>query len=309
MSFKLNPITGLLDLVGATSTGSGLGDVVGPSASTDNNFAIFDGTTGKLLKDSDVKGSDFQSVTATNINYATATHTTISVVTVSATSLASLNLSTTNLIFTKITGTTVTATSLASLNISTTNLTFSTATGTTVTATNLNGQAIDVATITATSLGTLNISTTNLTSTLVSATNVNFSGATILDSNINTNADLLLQGFSFIIDGGTETIGNGTVKGFALIPFNATVTNLYLIADQTGNIAIDIWKSTYSDTNLPTDGNSIFGSVVFSLSNAQAMSLSSGFTGSIIANDVIRFNVDSCTTITNCTVGISMRKT
>jgi hypothetical protein len=31
---------------------SGSGDVVGPSSATDNAFALFDGTTGKLLKDS-----------------------------------------------------------------------------------------------------------------------------------------------------------------------------------------------------------------------------------------------------------------
>jgi hypothetical protein len=38
---------------GATGGGGGgSGDVVGPAASVDGNIAVFDGTTGKLLKDS-----------------------------------------------------------------------------------------------------------------------------------------------------------------------------------------------------------------------------------------------------------------
>jgi hypothetical protein len=43
---------------GAT-TGSGSGDTSGPSSSTNNNFAAFNGTTGKLLKDSGYSYSTF----------------------------------------------------------------------------------------------------------------------------------------------------------------------------------------------------------------------------------------------------------
>ncbi len=39
--------------------GGGSGDVVGPSSATDSNFAAFDGTTGKLIKDSTKSASDF----------------------------------------------------------------------------------------------------------------------------------------------------------------------------------------------------------------------------------------------------------
>lgn len=38
-------------LKGSSSTTGGTGDVVGPSSSTNNDFALFDGTTGKLIKD------------------------------------------------------------------------------------------------------------------------------------------------------------------------------------------------------------------------------------------------------------------
>lgn len=47
---------------GSVSTGGGgggSGDVVGPSSATNNNFVAFDGTTGKLVKDSAKSASDF----------------------------------------------------------------------------------------------------------------------------------------------------------------------------------------------------------------------------------------------------------
>ena len=50
MPYKWNPFTSNFDLIDDSATG----DVVGPSSSTDENIAIFDGTTGKLIKDGGV---------------------------------------------------------------------------------------------------------------------------------------------------------------------------------------------------------------------------------------------------------------
>lgn len=47
MAFKLNPLTGRLDVVNSAS-----GFVVGPSTATDKAIARYDGTTGKLIQDS-----------------------------------------------------------------------------------------------------------------------------------------------------------------------------------------------------------------------------------------------------------------
>jgi hypothetical protein len=51
MPYKFNVFTGNFDLVSGGG-GGGSGDVVGPTSSTDNAFARWDGTTGKLLQDS-----------------------------------------------------------------------------------------------------------------------------------------------------------------------------------------------------------------------------------------------------------------
>lgn len=46
------------------AAGAGTGDVVGPSSATNNSLARFDGTTGKLLKDGAVIGTDVQAYNA-----------------------------------------------------------------------------------------------------------------------------------------------------------------------------------------------------------------------------------------------------
>lgn len=57
------------DLLDTPSPGSGTGDVTGPASSTDGAVALFDGTTGKLLKDGVVLGT---AATTNSTAYATA---------------------------------------------------------------------------------------------------------------------------------------------------------------------------------------------------------------------------------------------
>ena len=51
----------------SSATGGGSGDVVGPASSTNNSLARFDGTTGKLLKDGAVIGTDVQAYDANSL--------------------------------------------------------------------------------------------------------------------------------------------------------------------------------------------------------------------------------------------------
>lgn len=53
--------------------GEGAGDVVGPGSAVDSNFVAFDSTTGKLIKDSTSKASDFASALGADDNYVTDT--------------------------------------------------------------------------------------------------------------------------------------------------------------------------------------------------------------------------------------------
>jgi hypothetical protein len=73
---NLNITGATVNVVGDTAnvvitTGSGTGDVVGPASATDSNFASFDTTTGKLLKDSGVSTASFAPALGADDNYVT----------------------------------------------------------------------------------------------------------------------------------------------------------------------------------------------------------------------------------------------
>lgn len=64
ISVSYNDGAGTLTI--SASGGSGTGDVVGPASAVNNRFAAFDGTTGKLIKDSGSSASSFASASHTH---------------------------------------------------------------------------------------------------------------------------------------------------------------------------------------------------------------------------------------------------
>jgi hypothetical protein len=117
-----------------------------------------------------------------------------------------------------------------------------------------------------------------------------------------------VSALTFVIDGGGSAITTG-VKGDIEVPFACTITAARLFADQTGSIVVDIWKDTYANFP-PVVGDSITASAKPTLSSAikaQNTTLT-GWTTSIAAGDVLRFNVDSITTCTRVTVSLSVTR-
>jgi hypothetical protein len=100
------------------------------------------------------------------------------------------------------------------------------------------------------------------------------------------------------------------VKGDLQIPFNCTITSWALMADQSGSVVVDIWKTAFAGFP-PTVSNTITGSATPTLSSAQSATSSTltGWTTSITANDVLRFNVNSVSTITRVTLSLSVTRT
>src|SRR5690349_856367 len=100
---------------------------------------------------------------------------------------------------------------------------------------------------------------------------------------------------NFVIDGGGSTITTG-IKGDLLVDFACTITGVTLLADQSGSIVIDIWKDTYANFP-PTDADSITAAAPPTISTAaksQDTTLT-GWTTSVAAGSILRFNVDSAT--------------
>lgn len=113
---------------------------------------------------------------------------------------------------------------------------------------------------------------------------------------------------NFVIDGGGSTITTG-IKGDLVVDFACTITAVTLLADQTGSIVVDIWKDSYA--NYPPDNSdSITASATPTISTAtksQDTTLT-GWTTSISAGQILRFNVDSVTSIARVTVALKVTR-
>jgi hypothetical protein len=106
---------------------------------------------------------------------------------------------------------------------------------------------------------------------------------------------------NFIIDGGGSVISTG-VKGFLQVGLPVTLSNWALIADQSGSIGIDIWKTP--SPGIPTVANSIVAGAGPALASQQygTGSTFSWGTSAIAFNDVLAFNVNSASTVTRVTI-------
>lgn len=100
------------------------------------------------------------------------------------------------------------------------------------------------------------------------------------------------------IDGGGATITTGAKGVLGPFPWDVDITGWTLLADQSGSIVIDIWKDTYANYP-PTDADSITASAPPTISSAvkgQSTTLT-GWTVRVEAGRILRFNVDSVTSL------------
>lgn len=113
---------------------------------------------------------------------------------------------------------------------------------------------------------------------------------------------------TYVIDGGGALISTG-IQGYLEIPFKCSITSVYLLADTTGSVVVDIWKDTYANYP-PTVADSITAAAkpTISASNKSVNSTLTGWTTTINAGDVLAFNVDSVTSITRLTITLNVNR-
>jgi len=107
-----------------------------------------------------------------------------------------------------------------------------------------------------------------------------------------------------VIDGGGAVITTGP-KGDLEVPAAVTIASARLFANVTGSIKIDIWKDSYANFP-PTNADTITAAnepTIASGVKDQDVTLT-GWTKAFNAGDVLRYNVDSCATITRCLVSL-----
>lgn len=114
-----------------------------------------------------------------------------------------------------------------------------------------------------------------------------------------------------VIDGGGSAITTG-VKGDLVVPYNCTITSVTALADQSGSIIVDIWKDSYANFPPVDSPDSITASAPVTISSASKSqdSTLTGWTTSLSAGDVLRFNVDSnpATSITRVTIALAVSR-
>ena len=118
-------------------------------------------------------------------------------------------------------------------------------------------------------------------------------------------ANQAIRDITFVISGGGSAIATG-VAGYLEVPFACTINRVTLIADQTGSIVIDIWKHSYVLNTPPVVADTITASALPTLSSAQTYqdSTLTGWTTAVAAGDLLAFNVNSATTVTQVTLSL-----
>lgn len=112
----------------------------------------------------------------------------------------------------------------------------------------------------------------------------------------------------FLIDGGGSAIGTG-IHGDIEIPWTAEILRGTVLCDQTGSITVDVWVDTFANYP-PTNTESITASAPLTVTTAAASqdTTLTGWTTTLAAGSTMRFNVDSATTVTRCTVSLLVDK-
>ena len=134
----------------------------------------------------------------------------------------------------------------------------------------------------------------------------------VTQSFINGNLTLVQKSLAtadFIVDGGGQVITTG-IKGDLEIGFDCTITRASLLADQVGSLVMDVWKAPYGSFP-PTVADTITSATpptIITANKSQDSTLS-GWTTAITAGDTLRFNINSCSSITRVCLALDLTKT
>lgn len=109
-----------------------------------------------------------------------------------------------------------------------------------------------------------------------------------------------------VIDGFGSEIAPG-VAGDATVHFHCQIARWRILADQPGDIVIDIWKANYASFP-PTVTESITAAALPTLSGTDKdeSTVLTDWDTDVIAGDTFRFNVDSATDVTRVVLSLHL---
>jgi hypothetical protein len=153
------------------------------------------------------------------------------------------------------------------------------------------------------------------------------SGQTAGGFTINSNSNPALSGsvYWMCVNNGESNVakgqlgislnGNGSVittgvKTYLTVPYSGIITGWELLSTATGSIVVDVWKDTYANYP-PTLSDSICGidkpTLTSQIKNNN--NTLTAWSTTITEGDIIAFNVDSATTVTQVTLTLKINKT
>lgn len=114
---------------------------------------------------------------------------------------------------------------------------------------------------------------------------------------------------SVVLDGGGAVLATGAFVDVRF-EFACTIQGWAIYADPSGSIQFDLWKVAHASFP-PNVGNTITASAKPAISSTTkgASTILTGWTTAIAAGDVIRFRVDSATTVTKATIALKLQRT
>jgi hypothetical protein len=113
---------------------------------------------------------------------------------------------------------------------------------------------------------------------------------------------------SFSRDYAGNVVATG-IQGDLEIPFACTITAATLLANISGSLVVDIWRTPFASFP-PVVGNSICGGVYPTLSAAASSKNTTliGWTTGVNAGDILRYNVNSAATISRFTLSLTVTR-
>lgn len=117
------------------------------------------------------------------------------------------------------------------------------------------------------------------------------------------------SGFGAVLDGGGAVISEGPA-GDMPVPFACEIIEVSALADQSGSIIVDVWRDTFANFP-PTVGGSITGAYPVKITSSEKSTDATltGWSKTLAAGDVLRFNVNSVATIQRVTIFFKVRRT
>ena len=113
--------------------------------------------------------------------------------------------------------------------------------------------------------------------------------------------------YGFSADGGASVLTTG-VKAELPVFFNGTIVGVELLADVSGSCVVDIQKSTYG--GFPTTATIVDGSKPTLSSAIKYLDQTlSGWTTGLSDGDVLRFKIDSISSIKRLSVALKVQRT